>query len=39
VRWFDKPEHILLDALTQNFVGLIFLTGIVNPFGPTMMGL
>ena len=39
VRWFDKPELILLDALTQNFVGLLFLTGIVNPFGPTMRGL
>lgn len=39
VDWFDKPEPILLDALTQNFVGLLFLTGIVNPFGPTMMGL
>lgn len=39
VHWFDKPKPIPLDALTQNFIGLVLLTAIVNPFGPTMKGL
>jgi hypothetical protein len=39
VHWFNKPKPMELDALTQNFIGLILLTAIVNPFGPTMNGL
>jgi hypothetical protein len=39
VHWFDKPKPMQLDALTQNFIGLVLLTAIVNPFGPTINGL
>jgi len=39
VHWFDKPKPIPIDSLKENFVGLILLTAIVNPFGPTMQGL
>jgi hypothetical protein len=39
IRWFDEPKPIPLDALKQNFIGMVLLTGMVNPFGPTMKGL
>ena len=26
VHWFDKPKPMQLDALTQNFIGLVLLT-------------
>jgi hypothetical protein len=39
IHWFKKPEPIALDALKTNTFGLLVLTGIVNPFGPTLSGL
>ena len=39
VHWLDRPEPIAIDSIKSNSFGLLVLTGIVNPLGPTLSGL
>jgi hypothetical protein len=39
IHWLATPEAITIECLKYNAFGLLVLTGIVNPFGPTLSGL